>query len=82
MKVKVKVSTGVKAVCGRMWPEEVASLIEETIDILRICGRKYGENDCFIQLPVVVTVNKKGITVASRPDFLAELEECELRVKP
>ena len=81
MKVKARVSMGVKVACGKTWQKEVASVIEETIEILQACGRKYGEQDDFIQLPVVVTVSKKGITVASQPDFLPDLEECEIRVE-
>ncbi len=80
MKIKAKVSMGVKVACGKTWQEEVASVIEETIEILQACGRKYGEQDDFIRLPVVVTVSKKGITVASQPDFLPDLVDCEIQV--
>ena len=78
MKPSVKVSMGVKMVCGKAWRREVAELIEEAFAILDANGRKYGKNNSFVRLPVVVAVNKKGITVTTQPGFFGEMEEWEL----
>ena len=77
--MKVKVSKTVKILYGRQWRKEIKSLIEAA----RAGSRRKTFGCCTTgcMLMIDITGDKKGVTVTARPDFLPELEECELDVE-
>jgi hypothetical protein len=73
--MKVRVSRTVKAAFGKSWKKEVAILLEAAQ------AASEGKTASFIApatIQIHFTVSKKGATVTADPDFLPELEECEL----
>jgi hypothetical protein len=76
--MKVKVSRTVKAAFGKTWKKQVACLIE---DAQAASEGKAAEFVAAAEMSIHIKVSKKGAMVTARPDFLPELDECEIRVQ-
>ena len=79
--MKVKVSRTVKAAFGKTWKKQVACLIEDAQAAQAASEGKAAEFIAAAEMSIHIKVTKKGAMVTARPDFLPELDECEVRVQ-
>lgn len=76
--MKVRVSKTVKKVFGRCWKKEVSLLIESALSAQEMSKGKEAQFATVAQMSIDIRLTKKGATVTARPDFLPELDECEI----
>jgi hypothetical protein len=76
--MRAKVSKTVKTLYGMNWRKKVRHLVRSALG-----GSEGVTGECFTRccIKVNITLSKEGATVTAQPDFLPELEECELRVE-
>jgi len=79
--MKVKVSKTVKKAFGKCWKQEVSLLVEAAS---LVPDQSKGKGMSFIspaQMWINIKVGKRGATITAQPEFLPELEECEVRLE-
>jgi hypothetical protein len=76
--MRVTVSKTVRMLYGTKWRKRVRHLVRAAL-----AGSEGVTGECFTcrYIKVNIALSKKGVTITAQPDFLPELEECELRVE-
>jgi hypothetical protein len=80
--MKVRVSETVKKAFGKCWKRDVSLLIESALSAREMSDGKEAEFAALAEISIDITLTKEGATVTARPDFLPELDECEIRLPP
>lgn len=78
--MKVRVSETVKKVFGRCWKREVSLLIESALSAQEMSKGKEAQFAAVAQMSIDIKLTKKGATVTARPDFLPELDKCDIQL--
>jgi len=79
--MKIKVSKTVKKAFGKCWKQEVSLLVEAASLAWEESNGKATSFLAVVQMQIHIKLNKKGATVTAQPEFLPELEECEIRLE-
>ncbi len=76
--MKIQVSKTIKMLYGRRWRKEVGCLVEAALT-----GSNRKTANCFTCsfITINIVVSRKGAMVTAQPDFLPELDECDLQIE-